>query len=103
MHLTFPGVNAISFFVCVFLAKKTCRSLLAPKDSGAAKNVFERCVTGVVKEIYAIGSKKREPPMMADKVNLEFVQSSKNIIDADSDEENQMNKAAPVPTSSETL
>uniref|UniRef100_A0A8C4SC05 HTH CENPB-type domain-containing protein n=1 Tax=Erpetoichthys calabaricus TaxID=27687 RepID=A0A8C4SC05_ERPCA len=32
---------------------------------------------------------------------LEFVQSSKNIIDADSDDENEMNNAAPVPTSSE--
>ncbi|GFU70353.1 SCAN domain-containing protein 3 [Trichonephila clavipes] len=32
---------------------------------------------------------------------LEFVQSSKNIIDADSDEENEMNNAAPDPTSSE--
>ncbi|GFW06114.1 hypothetical protein TNCV_4479061 [Trichonephila clavipes] len=29
------------------------------------------------------------------------VQSSKNIIDADSDDENEMNEAAPVPTSSE--
>uniref|UniRef100_A0A8C4RRF5 Tigger transposable element-derived protein 4 n=1 Tax=Erpetoichthys calabaricus TaxID=27687 RepID=A0A8C4RRF5_ERPCA len=40
-------------------------------------------------------------PIMADKDILEFVQSSKNIIDADSDDENEMNNAAPVPTSSE--
>ncbi|GFU13836.1 hypothetical protein TNCV_940271 [Trichonephila clavipes] len=33
----------------------------------------------------------------ADKDNLEFVQSSKNIIDAASDDENEMNNAAPVP------
>ncbi|GFW28862.1 hypothetical protein TNCV_201851 [Trichonephila clavipes] len=32
---------------------------------------------------------------------FEFVQSSKNIIDADSEDENEMNSAAPVPTSSE--
>ncbi|GFX83842.1 hypothetical protein TNCV_351061 [Trichonephila clavipes] len=32
---------------------------------------------------------------------LEFVQNSKNVIDADSDDENEMNTAAPVPTSSE--
>ncbi|GFV43826.1 hypothetical protein TNCV_1658711 [Trichonephila clavipes] len=31
---------------------------------------------------------------------LEFVQSSKNIIDVDTDEENKTNKAAPVSTSS---
>ncbi|GFX67498.1 hypothetical protein TNCV_3463871 [Trichonephila clavipes] len=39
-------------------------------------------------------------PMMADKDILEFVQSSKNIIDANSDDENEMNNAVPVPTSS---
>ncbi|GFY15423.1 hypothetical protein TNCV_1572341 [Trichonephila clavipes] len=37
---------------------------------------------------------------MADKDILEFVQSSKNIIDADSVGENEMNNAAPVLTSS---
>ncbi|GFY14032.1 hypothetical protein TNCV_1296931 [Trichonephila clavipes] len=37
----------------------------------------------------------------ADKVNLEFVQSSKNIIEAYSRDENEMNTAAPVPMSSE--
>ncbi|GFY36495.1 transposon Ty3-I Gag-Pol polyprotein [Trichonephila clavipes] len=39
-------------------------------------------------------------PIMADKDILEFVQNSKNIIDADSDDENKMNNAALVPTSS---
>ncbi|GFU93514.1 hypothetical protein TNCV_947561 [Trichonephila clavipes] len=38
---------------------------------------------------------------MADKDILEFVQRLKNIIDADFDHENEMNDAAPVPTSSE--
>ncbi|GFW15047.1 uncharacterized protein TNCV_983391 [Trichonephila clavipes] len=38
---------------------------------------------------------------MPDKDILECVQSSKNIIDADSDDDNEMNPAAPVPTSSE--
>ncbi|GFT97915.1 hypothetical protein TNCV_2168111 [Trichonephila clavipes] len=38
---------------------------------------------------------------MADKDILEFVQSSTNIIDADSDDEKEMNNAAPVPASSE--
>ncbi|GFX50705.1 hypothetical protein TNCV_2722911 [Trichonephila clavipes] len=37
-------------------------------------------------------------PIMAHKDILGFVQSSKNIIDADSDEENKMNNVAPVPT-----
>ncbi|GFV11702.1 hypothetical protein TNCV_976911 [Trichonephila clavipes] len=39
--------------------------------------------------------------MMADKDILEFVLSSKNIIGADSDDESEMNNAAPVPTSPE--
>ncbi|GFV58544.1 rho guanine nucleotide exchange factor 17 [Trichonephila clavipes] len=40
-------------------------------------------------------------PIMADKHILEFVQSSNNIIDADSEDKNEMNIAAPVPISSE--
>ncbi|GFW36612.1 hypothetical protein TNCV_1956121 [Trichonephila clavipes] len=39
-------------------------------------------------------------PIIAYKDILEFVQSSKNIIDADSGDENEMNNAAPVLTSS---
>ncbi|GFW42325.1 uncharacterized protein TNCV_1207781 [Trichonephila clavipes] len=38
---------------------------------------------------------------MAGKDILEFVESQKNIIDADSEDENEMNNAAPVPMSSE--
>ncbi|GFU82222.1 hypothetical protein TNCV_4466731 [Trichonephila clavipes] len=38
---------------------------------------------------------------MIDKVILEIVQSSKNIIDTDSDSEDEVNKAPPIPTSSE--
>ncbi|GFV54946.1 hypothetical protein TNCV_3144851 [Trichonephila clavipes] len=41
-------------------------------------------------------------PIMADKNFLEFVQNSTDIIDVDLDDENEMNNAAPVPTSSET-
>ncbi|GFW79362.1 uncharacterized protein TNCV_2477691 [Trichonephila clavipes] len=37
---------------------------------------------------------------MADEDILEFAQSSKNIIDADSVDENEMNYATPVPSSS---
>ncbi|GFV83169.1 hypothetical protein TNCV_1898961 [Trichonephila clavipes] len=39
-------------------------------------------------------------PIVADKDIFEFVQSSKNIIDVDSDRENDANNADPVPTSS---
>ncbi|GFS78542.1 hypothetical protein TNCV_3147811 [Trichonephila clavipes] len=39
--------------------------------------------------------------IMADKDILKFVQSSKNIIDRDSDDEIGVNNATPVPTSSE--
>ncbi|GFU51021.1 hypothetical protein TNCV_4462131 [Trichonephila clavipes] len=42
-----------------------------------------------------------QAPIMADKYILEFVQSSKNIIEAHYDDENEMNNATPVPTSSE--
>ncbi|GFV40419.1 hypothetical protein TNCV_2535871 [Trichonephila clavipes] len=42
-------------------------------------------------------------PIMSDKDILEFVQSSKNIIDPNSDAENEMNNAAPVPTSFEIM
>ncbi|GFW37912.1 hypothetical protein TNCV_4631141 [Trichonephila clavipes] len=41
-------------------------------------------------------------PIMADKYLLESVQSLKNIIDADSDDLNEMNNAASVSMSSET-
>ncbi|GFT27496.1 hypothetical protein TNCV_1275881 [Trichonephila clavipes] len=37
---------------------------------------------------------------MANKDYLEFVQSSKNVVDEDSEDENEMNNTAPVPTSS---
>ncbi|GFY33448.1 hypothetical protein TNCV_2227171 [Trichonephila clavipes] len=40
-------------------------------------------------------------PIMADKDILEFVQSLKNNIDADSGDEIEMNNASPIPTSSE--
>ncbi|GFW13196.1 poly polymerase [Trichonephila clavipes] len=42
-----------------------------------------------------------EAPIKADKDIFEFVHSSKNTIDADSDEENEMNNAAPIPASAE--
>ncbi|GFU26283.1 hypothetical protein TNCV_1791961 [Trichonephila clavipes] len=38
--------------------------------------------------------------IMADKVILEFVKSSKNITEADSDDENEKNNATSVPTAS---
>ncbi|GFU51830.1 hypothetical protein TNCV_3733451 [Trichonephila clavipes] len=40
-------------------------------------------------------------PFKVDKEILKFVQSSKHVIDADSDDENEMNNAAPVPISPE--
>ncbi|GFY16540.1 hypothetical protein TNCV_735691 [Trichonephila clavipes] len=42
-------------------------------------------------------------PIMAEKDNLEFVESSKNITEADSNDENEMNYAAPVPYTLNTL
>ncbi|GFU99918.1 hypothetical protein TNCV_1257671 [Trichonephila clavipes] len=43
----------------------------------------------------------RGVPIMAQKVILELVKRSKNITEADSDDENEINNAATVPTSSE--
>ncbi|GFW63871.1 hypothetical protein TNCV_3744751 [Trichonephila clavipes] len=40
-----------------------------------------------------------ETPIVTDKDILEFVQSSKNIIDVESDDENKMNNASPVTSS----
>ncbi|GFV37320.1 DDE-1 domain-containing protein [Trichonephila clavipes] len=40
-------------------------------------------------------------PIIADKDNSEFVQSSRIIINTDSDDENKMNNAAPITVSSE--
>ncbi|GFU30195.1 uncharacterized protein TNCV_3625291 [Trichonephila clavipes] len=40
-------------------------------------------------------------PITPDKNVLEFVQSSKNIIEGDSDDENEMNNGTPFPMSSE--
>ncbi|GFU91262.1 hypothetical protein TNCV_4925921 [Trichonephila clavipes] len=40
-------------------------------------------------------------PIMTDNDILEFVQSSKHIMDADSDHENEINNSFPVSTSSE--
>ncbi|GFU26924.1 hypothetical protein TNCV_1672221 [Trichonephila clavipes] len=40
-------------------------------------------------------------PIMADEDILEFIENSKNIVDADSDDENEMDNAAPLPMSSE--
>ncbi|GFW42195.1 hypothetical protein TNCV_1206511 [Trichonephila clavipes] len=40
------------------------------------------------------------PSFLAEKDILEFVQNSNNIINADSNDENETNDAAPVPTSS---
>ncbi|GFT70336.1 hypothetical protein TNCV_2657951 [Trichonephila clavipes] len=54
------------------------------------------------KEIVAVGDDSVcTASIMADKDILEFLQSSKNIMDEDSDYENEMKNAAPVPTSSE--
>ncbi|GFU09673.1 hypothetical protein TNCV_5027181 [Trichonephila clavipes] len=53
------------------------------------------------KEFVGIGDDNvRTLSIMADKDSLEFVQSSKNIIDADYDDEHEMHNVGPVPTSS---
>ncbi|GFU21736.1 DDE-1 domain-containing protein [Trichonephila clavipes] len=64
-------------------------------------SVFLNCPTVSLKEFVAVDDKNvNTPPIMAYKDILEFVQSSKNITDADFDDEKEVNKAAPVPTPS---
>ncbi|GFW92776.1 SCAN domain-containing protein 3 [Trichonephila clavipes] len=60
------------------------------------------CLTISSKEFVAVDNDNVcTVPIRADKDVMELVQSSKNIIDADSDDENEVNNVAPVPTSSE--
>ncbi|GFU66089.1 hypothetical protein TNCV_2857621 [Trichonephila clavipes] len=60
------------------------------------------CPTVSLEEFVAVGNDNVcTEPNKAGKDILEFVQGSKDIIDADYDNANQMNNEAPVPTSSE--
>ncbi|GFV18160.1 hypothetical protein TNCV_169631 [Trichonephila clavipes] len=61
--------------------------------------VLLNCPTVSLEEFAAKSDNVYTALIMANKDILEFVQSSKNIIDADSDDENKMNNAALVPTS----
>ncbi|GFW60763.1 hypothetical protein TNCV_571091 [Trichonephila clavipes] len=70
-------------------------------------NLFEKvfvlldCVTASSEEFVAVDDDiVLMLPIMADKDILEFVHSLKNIIDADSDNENEKNNASPVLPSS---
>ncbi|GFY33200.1 hypothetical protein TNCV_1240511 [Trichonephila clavipes] len=59
-------------------------------------------VQAVTEEFVAVDDDiANKAPIMADKDILEFVQSLKNIIDSHTDDENEMNKATLVRTSSE--
>ncbi|GFS47718.1 histone-lysine N-methyltransferase SETMAR [Trichonephila clavipes] len=63
------------------------------------RRVGQRCTLNLSRA--ETSSRWSGTPIKADKSILEFVQSSKNINDADSNNENEMNNAAPYPTSSE--
>ncbi|GFU96405.1 DDE-1 domain-containing protein [Trichonephila clavipes] len=65
-------------------------------------SVVLECPTASSEELVAVDDDNVcSAPIMTDEDILELVQSSKNIINEDSGNENEMNKAAPVPTSSE--
>ncbi|GFW22246.1 hypothetical protein TNCV_1430001 [Trichonephila clavipes] len=65
--------------------------------------VFLYCSTLSSEELFAVDNDNvYVSSIMTDKDILEFVHTSKNIIDADSNDENEMNKAAHVPMPSET-
>ncbi|GFV92355.1 hypothetical protein TNCV_3949651 [Trichonephila clavipes] len=62
----------------------------------ALKDVFRLPYTVSLEEFVAVDNDNVcTTPIMMDKSILELVQSSKNIIDADSDDESEMNIAAP--------
>ncbi|GFW42495.1 hypothetical protein TNCV_4256901 [Trichonephila clavipes] len=60
---------------------------------GLFYSIFEEFIAVDDDKMYTV-------PIMVDKDILEFVQSSKNSVDADFDDENEMKDAGPVPTSS---
>ncbi|GFY26672.1 hypothetical protein TNCV_2880001 [Trichonephila clavipes] len=60
--------------------------------------MWRYCPTISLEEFVTVDDNVCTAPIMADKYILEFVSSSKNIIDADNDDENEKNNnAAPVP------
>ncbi|GFX07234.1 hypothetical protein TNCV_2972111 [Trichonephila clavipes] len=71
--------------------------------SGNGQNTENTSHVGSSSEefVAADDAKACTAPIMADNGILKFVQSSKNIIDADSDNKNEMNNAAPDPSLSE--
>ncbi|GFW82669.1 hypothetical protein TNCV_3492411 [Trichonephila clavipes] len=65
-------------------------------------SVSLNCPLVSLKEFFAIDADNAcTAPIMAGKNILEFAQSSKNIIEADSDDEKETNKAVPLSTSPE--
>ncbi|GFV43116.1 SCAN domain-containing protein 3 [Trichonephila clavipes] len=65
-------------------------------------SVLLNCLTISLEEFVAVEEDNVcTAPIVAGKHILELVQCSKNIIDADSEDENEMNNAALVPASSE--
>ncbi|GFU61370.1 hypothetical protein TNCV_530701 [Trichonephila clavipes] len=65
-------------------------------------SVLLDCPTILCEEFVAVDDDNVSAALvMADKDILEFVRSSKNIIDADFDNKNEINNATLVPTSSE--
>ncbi|GFV68813.1 hypothetical protein TNCV_1626061 [Trichonephila clavipes] len=72
------------------------------RKAPAELSVLLDCPTVSTKEFVAVDDDNVcTEPIVADKDTLEFFQSSKNISDADSDDENEMNDEDPVTTSSE--
>ncbi|GFT12689.1 hypothetical protein TNCV_5094551 [Trichonephila clavipes] len=89
-----------SGFSCIFFSLHERISLLGVnkiRKTPAGMN----CPTASSEEFVAVEDNAYTEPIKADKDIFEFVQSSKNIIDADSKDENEMNDETPVPTSSE--
>ncbi|GFV03490.1 hypothetical protein TNCV_5060311 [Trichonephila clavipes] len=86
---TFPNCNALcTSFVNVFRVELTI-------DDRIDDNHHSDILGQVIDDNACIDL------IMADKDILEFIQSSKNIVDVDSDDENEMNNSADVPMSSE--
>ncbi|GFY03379.1 SCAN domain-containing protein 3 [Trichonephila clavipes] len=91
-------------FYAFFLLTRN-ENRLTPKDipsKGMKVYVLLDCPTISSEEFAAVDDDNVcTASITAGKDILEFVQRSKNIIGADSDDENKMNKVAPAPTSAE--
>ncbi|GFV40420.1 hypothetical protein TNCV_2535881 [Trichonephila clavipes] len=96
------NVLAVYQSIAIDLMPTTDQEDLGPNEIGdLIEEVFQACQVRSVKKISDDDNVGRDQIFFYGKHILKIVQSSKNVVDADSDDENETNSVAPVPTSSE--